>query len=234
MMLIQPRHILIYNIFTIILSAFVIFGGTQCGVNAIEYGSVHYDKKESSINYSAFDRDKTQKYADLFFNRAMKSKDEAFKKELLNEAAGQYYILSRIEPNDLDTLIQLGRIYDYDRKNNYSKSYFYRALEINKNYAPANYYFGDYYYSRKDYKKALYYYEKAFKNGYKANYDVLIKMATIYEKLGDLLKANQYYKKAFLAKKDKSEIADKIREMEDLNYKDTGYYNKRRKKDSTK
>jgi hypothetical protein len=59
-------------------------------------------------------------------------------------------------------------------------------------------------------------------------------MATIYEKLGDLLKANQYYKKAFLARKNKSEIADKIREMEDLNYKDTGYYNKRRKKDSTK
>ena len=59
-------------------------------------------------------------------------------------------------------------------------------------------------------------------------------MATMYEKLGDLMRANQYYKKAFLVKRDKSDIADKIREMEDLNYKSTGYYNKRRKKDSTK
>jgi Tfp pilus assembly protein PilF len=164
----------------------------------------------------------------------MKSKDDAFKKELLGEAVGQYYILSKINPNDIDTLIQLGRIYDYENKNSYAKGYFYRALEINKNYAPTNYYFGDYYYSRKEYKKALYYYEIAFKNGYKEDYDTIIKLANIYEKLGDLLRANQYYKKAFLLKKENSEIADKIREMESLNYKNSGYYNKRRKKDNTK
>lgn len=233
-MLIQPRHIQIYKVLTAILSAFVIFGGTQSGSYAIEYGSIHYDKNESSIDYSNFDADKTEKYADLFFNKAMKSKDEALKKELLNEAVGQYYILSKIDPNDLDVLIQLGRIYDYQNKNSYAKGYFYRALEINKNYAPTNYYFGDYYYSRNEYKKALYYYNIAFKNGYKENYDILIKMATMYEKLGDIIRANQYYKKAFLVKKDKSEIADKIREMEALNYKSTGYYNKRRKKDTTK
>jgi tetratricopeptide (TPR) repeat protein len=156
------------------LGAFVIFGGTQCGTYAIEYGSIHYNKNESSIDYSNFDRDKTQKYADLFFNRAMKSKDETFKKELLNEAVGQYYILSKIDPNDLDVLIQLGRIYDYQNKNSYAKGYFYQALEIDKKYAPTNYYFGDYYYSRKEYKKALYYYNIAFENGYKENYDILI------------------------------------------------------------
>ena len=218
----------------LLLSAFVICGSTQYSACAVEYGTVHYDKSNNVIDYSQFNREQTLKFADLFFDRAIKSENEDFKKELLDEAVGQYFILSKIDPNDLHVLIQLGRIYDYKHKNNYAKGYFYQALEINKNYAPANYYFGDYYYSRKDYKKALYYYEIAFKNGYKENYDVLIKMATMYEKLGDLLRANQYYKKAFLIKRDKSEIADKIREMEDINYKNTGYYNKHRKKDNNK
>lgn len=216
------------------LSAFVLYGCTQCGVYSVEYGSVHYDKGDSAIDYSKIDCSKTLKFADLFFDRAIKSDDKDFKSELLDEAVGQYYILSKVDPNDLHVIIQLARIYDYKDKDKYAKEYFYKALEIDKNYAPANYYFGDYYYSRNNYKKALYYYEIAFKNGYKENYDVLIKMATMYEKLGDLLRANQYYKKAFLVKRDSSEIADKIREIEDIDYKSTGYYNKRRKKDNNK
>jgi len=68
------------------------------------------------------------------------------------------------------------------------------------------------------------------KNGYKENYDILMKMALMYEKLGDLLRANQYYKKAFLVNSKDESIPDKIRELESLRYRNTGYYSKRRKK----
>ena len=125
--------------------------------------------------------------------------------------------------------MQLARIYDYTGKNSYAKGYFYKALEINKNHPSTNFYFGEYYYTRKEYKKALNYYNAAFKNGYKEHYEVLMKMALMYEKLGDLVRANQYYKKAFLLNRDKSEVADKIRELEDIKYQNTGYYTKRRK-----
>ena len=52
----------------------------------------------------------------------------------------------------------------------------------------------------------------------------------MYEKLGDLLRANQYYKKAYLMKPNSSALPDKIRELEELKYKNSGYYSKRRTK----
>lgn len=54
-------------------------------------------------------------------------------------------------------------------------------------------------------------------------------MGTIYEKLGDLLRANQYYKKAYLVNPDNTKIPDKIRALEALKYQNTGYYNIKRK-----
>ena len=51
----------------------------------------------------------------------------------------------------------------------------------------------------------------------------------MYEKLGDLLRANMYYKKAYLANPSK-ELASKIREIEAIKYRNTGYYNIIRRK----
>ena len=124
----------------------------------------------------------------------------------------------------------MARVYDYENQNSYAKAYFFKALKIDKLNADTNYYFGEYYYSRDDYKRALYFYNIAFENGSKENFNVLIKMALMYEKLGDLLRANQYYKKAYLMKPNSSALPDKIRELEELKYKNSGYYSKRRTK----
>ena len=116
--------------------------------------------------------------------------------------------------------------YDYENKNSYAKAYFFRALKIDKKNAATNYYFGEYYFARNDYKRALYFYNTAFENGYKENFNVLIRMACMYEKLGDLLRANQYFKKAFLVSPNSQALPEKILEIESINYKNTGYYNK--------
>lgn len=224
---IQHRHIPIYKNIIILLGAFVLCGGTLYSAQAIEFGSVQYGK--NYIDYSGFDKSAVKKSADSLFNKALKTKDKTKKKELLEKAGGEYFILTKIEPNDLYAINQLARVYDYEGKNSYAKGYFNKALEINKNYAPTHYYFGEYYYSRNEYKKALNYYQTAFKNGYKENHEILIKMATLYEKLGDLVRANQYYKKAFLANKNDTKAADKIRELEAIKYQNTGYYTKHRK-----
>ncbi len=229
MIQIQHRHIRIYKKIFIVLGAFVLFGSTLNSANAVEFGAVQYDHNNTYIDYSKFSSSAVKKSADAYFYKALESNNADDKKENLKKAAGEYFILTKINPYDLYAIDQIARIYDFEGKNSYAKGYFYKALEINKNHAPTNFYFGDYYYSRKEYQKALKYYNKALSNGYKVDYDILAKMGTMYEKLGDLQKANQYYKKAVVLKKD-NDIATKIKEIEELKYSDTEYYKKRRKK----
>lgn len=226
---IQLRLTQTYKIFFIIISAFIFFGSTYNNTaTAVEYGEVNYNN--ALIDYSKIDKNSTQELADFYFQKALSVQDNAEKKEYLKKASGEYFILSRIEPQNIYPLVQLARVYDYENQNSYSKAYFFRALKIDKNNALTNYYFGEYYYTREDYTRALYYYNTAFENGYQENFNVLIKMAVMYEKLGDLLRANQYYKKAFLIQPNNTLLPDKIREIETLKYKNTGYYNKRRRK----
>ncbi len=207
----------------------MLIGSTSCNiVGAVEFGAIKYH--DTFIDYSNIDKVSTEKLADFYFNKALGSKNNDEKKDLLQKASGEYFILTQIEPDNLYPLVQLARVYDFENKNSYSKAYFFRALKIDKNNAATNYYFGDYYFTRDDYRRALYFYNTAFENGYKENYDVIVKMAVMYEKLGDLLRANQYYKKAYLIKPENLELPDKIRELESLRYKNTGYYNYRRNK----
>ena len=53
-----------------------------------------------------------------------------------------------------------------------------------------------------------------FKTVSKENFDVLYKQGIIFEKFGDLTKAKKYYRKAFLAKPDSTDAANKIRSLE--------------------
>ena len=55
---------------------------------------------------------------------------------------------------------------------------------------------GDYFYKRRDFKRALKYFLVAYENGY-LNYDIIYKLAIIYEKLGDLCNAKSFYQKAY-------------------------------------
>ncbi|MBQ8460606.1 hypothetical protein IJ541_10985 [bacterium] len=226
---IRFQNIQIYKTIFILLGAFILYGSTLFGVEtlAVEFGVVKYN--EGFIDYTKFDKASVLKSADEHFNKALEVDGEE-RKLFLQQAGGEYFVLNKLEPNNLYPIVQMARIYDFEHKNSYAKAYFYQALDINKTDAYTNYHFGEFYYTRNDYKKALDYYNIAFKNGYKENYDVLIKMAVMYEKLGDLLRANQYYKKAYLVKPDNTELPDKIRALEDLKYKNTGYYNRRRKK----
>ena len=146
---IQHLHTQTFKKLFIILGAFALCGGTLYSAQSVEFGSVQYQNKNYN-DYSSFDKSAVKKSADSMFSKALKTKDKNKKKELLEKAAGEYYILTKIEPNDLYAINQLGRIYDYEGKNSYAKGYFNKALEINKNYAPTNYYFGEYYYSRNE------------------------------------------------------------------------------------
>ena len=232
MTLTQLRHTLICKKILLAISAFIICGSTFGLVYSAEYGEIQYNDK--FIDYSKINKTATLKAADFYFNKALEEQDFDIKKGYLQKAGGEYFILTQADKNNLYPVVQLARVYDMEDENNYSKAYFHQALKIDKNNPTTNFYFGEYYYKRKDYPRALYFYKQAAQNGYKENTDLQLKMGVIYEKLGDLLRANQYYKKAFLANPNDTETPDKIRDIESVEYKNTGYYNKYLEKQKNK
>ena len=229
MIQIQHRHTLTCKTFILIISAFILFGGTynSNAIIAAEFGEIEYNNK--FIDYSKIDKESTLKRADYYFNKALKEQNNEVKKDYLKKASGEYFILTQLEYDNIYPIVQMARVYDMENENSYAKAYFFQALKIDKNNTLTNYYFGDYYFTRKEYSRALYFYNIALKNGLQENFDILLKMGIMYEKLGDLLRANHYYKRAYLVKPDNLEIPDKIREIESIRYKNTGYYNKKRK-----
>lgn len=219
----KHHHIQIYkNI--IIISAFILLGSTYGSnmASAINFGEIKYN--DNFIDYSRIDNVQTLKAADYYFNKALSTTNKVEKNDYLKKASAEYFILTKFEPDNLYSIIQLARIYDLTEKDSYAKGYFFQALKIDKNNAVTNYYFGDFYYKRREYTRALYFYNKAFENGLQENSEIILKMASIYEKLGDLLRANQYYKKAYLLDIANKKLPDKIRSIESIKYKNTGYY----------
>ncbi len=208
--------------------AFLLVGSTCLSQQsmALEFGEIQYNN--TLIDYSKIDSGSTLKLADFYFDKAIRATNANEKKEYFQKASGEYFLLSRTQPDNLYPIIQLARVYDLEGEDRYSKAYFFQALKIDKNNPSTNFYFGDFYLFRKEYTKALHFYNKAFDNGYKETYDIMLRMAIVYEKLGDLLRANQYYKKAFLAKPNNVNLPEKIKSIEVLRYQNTGYYKRKR------
>lgn len=181
------------------------------------------------IDYSHFDAGKVKETADNFFQSAVDSQNGEEKSEYLKNAAAQYYILSNINKSDLYPYIQLARIYDMQKNDSYAKAYFYKALGINSRNSDANFYFGEFYYAREDYKKALIYYQKSLKLGKENDYVILKKIGKIYERFGDLQRANTYFQKSLEINPEDEELMSKTQEL--LEYKDeyerSGYYKRR-------
>lgn len=219
----KHHHIQIYkNIF--IISAFILIGSTY-GDNmalALNFGEIKYN--DNFIDYSKIDNVQTLKTADYYFDKALGTTNKIEKVDYLKKAGAEYFILTKFKPENLHSILQLARIYDYIGKDSYAKGYFFQALKIDNTNAKTNYYFGDFYYTRRKYTRALYFYNKAYENGLQSNSELILKMASIYEKLGDLLRANQYYKKAYLLDISNKKLPDKIRSIEAVKYKNTGYY----------
>ena len=135
--------------------------GSTCSTEAIEFGAVKYNN--TFIDYSKIDKESTLKLADFYFNNALKCNDEDEKKELLQKASGNYFILTQIEPENIYAIVQLARVYDLEKQDSFAKAYFFRALKINKKDPTTNYYFGEFFYTREEYTNAIRFYNIATK-----------------------------------------------------------------------
>ncbi len=187
-------------------------------VFAVEKGSVKFE--ENLIDYSVLDANKILTDADSFFEQYETTGDKKF----LNTAMGNYYLVTKVFPLEIYPMVQLARTYDEKKLDRFAKEYFNICLDINRKDPYLNYYLGDFYYKRRDFKRALRYFRIAYNNGYRDYYDLNYKIATIYEKFADLSKAKYYYEKAYSMDNSKTNLQDKILQIDSLNYDQSEYY----------
>ena len=142
---------------------------------SIEKGSVKYE--DNLMDYSVLDGQKILEEADGYFEQYETTKDPKY----LSTAMGKYYIVTKIYPVEIYPMVQLARTYDEKKLDRFAKEYFSICYDINKKDPYLNYYLGDFYFKRDDYKRALRYFKRAYENGYSEYFDLNLKIATIYE-----------------------------------------------------
>ena len=141
----------------------------------------------------------------------------------LNKASEQYYVLTKVDNARIEPYIQLGRIYDEKNKEPMAHENFCRALNLNCKDARANFYYGEFFFKRCEYKKALYYYNIAYNNGYKNQYILNLRLATIYEKFADLSNAKKFYDVSY-SMKPSDKLREKISSINVIDYQKSEYY----------
>lgn len=185
------------------------------------------EDKNLSVDYSKFNIETTKNSGDTFFTMALEANNEEEKEQYLKNASAQYFILSNLDKSDTYPCIQLARIYDLQKNDAYAKAYFYRVLGLNYKNPDANFYFAEFYYTRKQYKQALEYYQKALTYGKEEDSETLKKIGQIYERFGDIPRANIYYKKSIALNPNDNELSKRINESVKQEYEKSGYYKRR-------
>lgn len=206
------------------LFVFILFNIFLC--NQIVFAQSDVDTN-LSVDFSKFDSERSKNTADYFFQKALESDNTNDKEENLKKSAAQYYIVTNTDKANPYAYIQLARIYDMQKNDSYAKAYFFRALGINSTNSDANFYFGDFYFSRNQYRKALDYYQKALQYGKTDNSMLYKNIGYIYERFGDLPRANFYYKKSIALNPGDKDLASKVEESVEDEYEKSGYYKRR-------
>ena len=184
----------------------------------IEYDSLTFDYKK--VNKAELIQE-----ADFYYHKFEKATSEIEKNHYMQLAMGEYYTLTMLPTADIKSFVRLARLYDIADKSSLARSYFDKAMNINKNNADLNFYLGEFYYKRHEFNHALHHYKIAYNSGYSKQYNINLKMAIIYEKLADLINAKKYYQISYLLNPQNSELQYKIHSINELNYEKTDYYN---------
>lgn len=177
-------------------------------------GGVEYH--DYLFDYSHLEQEPLKTEADSLLSQALIQEDNEIKNDLLHQAMKNYYILLKISPDNVDVLNKRALIYDIQDRNLLARSLFSRSLNIQKDNPETNYLVGDYFYKRRDFKRALRYFSAAYENGY-VDFDINYKLAVVYEKLGDLCNAKRFYQEAYSYDESKSDILDKIESIPEEN-----------------
>ncbi len=186
-------------------------------VGKLEYNDVLFD-------YSKLNSEEILYLADEAFYQYNLTEDEILREKMAQDVMSKYYILTRIDPHNIYPFVQLARMYLDVDKRRYAKEFLSTALNIEADNPYINYYYGEFYFKYRDYRKAIKHYLVAYKNGYENSFDLNLKMAILYEKFGDILKSIEFYEKASLLNPQMPELNTKLQSLRELNYINSEYY----------
>lgn len=164
------------------------------------------------VDYSQLSEQELLIDAQKHFYNAFKAPDKIVTEDV-TKALVSYAVLEKVNPENIDYSVKLGVLYDKLDKDRHAKGRFFRAIGLDKFNPQPYFYLGEFYYKREMYRKALKYYNEAYKNGYSSNYDTLYKIGDIYEKFGDTRSALKYLQDA-CKQSPNPEIENKIKKIE--------------------
>lgn len=183
----------------------------------VEYNYVPY-------SFNKADEARFRNNAKIYLDLYEKAPQGIEKANYLQEAMKNYFLLEKIDCNSIDAQIGLGRIYDEMKLDKLALKHFYEALNMDQDNSDMNYYFGNYFYKRKDYVQAIKYYKNASSSSYSNTYELNYKLGVAHEKLADIESAKKYYLNAQNLYSKNTRLNDKIRLLDELNYSGTQYY----------
>ena len=190
---------------------------------AVQRGGVQYT---IPVEYSAINESELNTEAETLFQRYLKSDNANQQLILLEQMLSDYSILGEINKENPLYFTRLGIIFDKLGKDRYAKSNFFRSTNLDQNNPYSYYSFGNFYFDRKQFRKALGLYQKAYNCGYNNHFYTLYQIGVIYEKLGDYSSAIKFYKEA-QGYKDTEDIQLKIHTLDEL-LKVNSLYNQER------
>ena len=195
-----------------------------CIANAVQSGNIEYNAAAMLFDYTQLDPVPVLAEADKYFDIAFQQIDNNLKEQYLNLAMGKYTLATKIIPQEKRNYVQLARIFDEMKKDTLAKSNFFHAINISYNDPYTNFWFGEFYYKRRDFKRALKHFNIAYNNGYANDYELNFRLGVIYEKFADLMNAQKYYTAAFSINPQQTSMQEKIQELENSNYEQSEYY----------
>lgn len=174
-----------------LLILFFLLGMFSPSYSAIK-GKIDYS---IPLDYSKLNEEELNEKAEYYYFQITPPKNGIIKEETTN-ALLLYTILTNMNPENLSYLVKLGALYDLVEKDRQAKGCFSKAIGLNSTDPRPYYYLGEFYYKRELYRKALKYYNIAYKYGYDSNYMLLYRMGDIYEKFGDSHSSLKYLNEA--------------------------------------
>ncbi|MBR5554432.1 hypothetical protein IKU74_00305 [bacterium] len=213
---------MIYNKLLAVLSLVLLMIFVQYPPSYADSG--YLSAEEKKIYLSTLDFDTVRKEADEYFVKAYEATTQKLQEKNFVYAMQKYYILTLLQPGDYYGYVQMARIHDIRKEDSLARMDFAFAYNLDKLNPYTNFYYGEFFTKRARYQKALKYYLTAYNNGYGENYVTIMKLAWLYEKLGDLKKSKEMYEKSYKINPYSDELGPKIRSLDAENYESTGYY----------
>ena len=198
----QAMKICNLNIIQIFILIFIFTSFCNVPAFSLQKGSLEY--LDNRFDYSLLNPDVLNKEGDSYFEQALAAKGKRTREKLFRYAMAKYFLTSKADSKNVYTYVQMGRIYDDMNIDRYAKESFYRATNLNYRDPYANFFFGEYYFKRRDYNRALVYYLRSYENGYENNFELNFRLAVMYEKLGDLVSAKKFYNASYKMNPEKS------------------------------